>query len=119
MDVVVKVMQVGTMSKRMKQEARNEVNLLSRLDHPNVVKYYECAVEGEQMYIVMEYCDGGDLTKFLKSRRGAPSGGGGRGGRRGLLLLSPSSPSAMAPTAPAFAPSSSPGGTRRSARRRS
>jgi hypothetical protein len=52
-DFVVKVMQVGTMSSRQKREARNEVTLLSSLDHPNIVKYYECVVEGEQMYIVM------------------------------------------------------------------
>ncbi len=38
-------------------QAQNEVAVLASLDHPNVVKYYECFAErGTQVKIVMELC---------------------------------------------------------------
>ena len=39
-------------------QARNEVMVLAALNHPNVVKYYECYAErGNRVQIVMELCD--------------------------------------------------------------
>lgn len=39
-------------------QAQNEVAVLASLDHPNVVKYYECFAErGNQVKIVMELCE--------------------------------------------------------------
>ena len=39
-------------------QARNEVAVLALLDHPNVVKYYECfAEQGTRVKIVMELCE--------------------------------------------------------------
>lgn len=41
----------------MALQAQNEVAVLASLDHPNVVKYYECFAErGTQVKIVMELC---------------------------------------------------------------
>lgn len=37
----------------------NEVKLLKKLDHPNVVKYYESFVYKDQMCMVLDYADGG------------------------------------------------------------
>ncbi|KAK9832027.1 hypothetical protein WJX84_007853, partial [Apatococcus fuscideae] len=69
--VVVKVMHASSMSRKARQEAKNEVNVLAALNHPNVVRYYECfAEESSNMQIVMELCEEGDLDTFLKKRRG-------------------------------------------------
>lgn len=39
-------------------QAQNEVAVLALLDHPNVVKYYECfAEQGTKVKIVMELCE--------------------------------------------------------------
>ncbi len=40
---------------------REEVKILTRLDHPNIVKYYETYEDQKYMYLVMEYCSGGEL----------------------------------------------------------
>lgn len=44
---------------------KEEVGILSRLDHPNIVRYYETFDDVKYMYIVMEYCNGGELLDRL------------------------------------------------------
>ncbi len=43
-----------------------QVKIMAALNHPNVVRYYDSFLEGNQLQIIMEYCDAGDLQKFLK-----------------------------------------------------
>ena len=38
-----------------------EVEILKTLDHPNILKVYEYFEDEEHYYIVMEYCEGGDI----------------------------------------------------------
>lgn len=40
---------------------REEVKILTTLDHPNIVKYYQTYEDTKYMYMVMEYCPGGEL----------------------------------------------------------
>ncbi|OMJ89269.1 hypothetical protein SteCoe_8564 [Stentor coeruleus] len=42
-----------------------EVDILKSLDHPNVLKVYEYFEDEENFYIVMEYCEGGDVFDRL------------------------------------------------------
>lgn len=51
----------------MKDEALNEVKVLSKLEHPNIVKYYDSFIEKSFLNIIMEYCECGDLAQYLKS----------------------------------------------------
>ena len=39
----------------------DEVEILTHLDHPNIVKYYETYVDEKYIYLVMEYIGGGEL----------------------------------------------------------
>ena len=38
---------------------------MASLDHPNIVKYYETYESPNYLYLVMEYCQGGELFKKL------------------------------------------------------
>lgn len=40
-------------------QAKNEVKVLNSLNHPNIVKYYECYQERNMMHIIMELCEVG------------------------------------------------------------
>ena len=42
----------------------SEVNILQKVKHPNITRYIERLIDKEQacLYIVMEYCAGGDLA---------------------------------------------------------
>jgi NIMA (never in mitosis gene a)-related kinase len=42
-----------------------EVEIISTLDHPNIVKYHSWFVETSSLYIVMEHVDGSSLADFL------------------------------------------------------
>ena len=42
-------------------QAKNEVKVLNSLNHPNIVKYYECYQERNMMHIIMELCEVGPL----------------------------------------------------------
>lgn len=39
---------------------------MKNLDHPNVVKFLDFYETANNIYIVSEYCDGGDLRDIIK-----------------------------------------------------
>lgn len=44
----------------------NEINLLKRLDHPNIIKIYEAYMYENVYCIITEYCEGGSLLKNIQ-----------------------------------------------------
>ena len=59
------------MSEKEKQMLVSEVNILRELNHPNVVKYYDRVIDrtNAKIYIVMEYCEGGDISTLIKNSK--------------------------------------------------
>jgi NIMA (never in mitosis gene a)-related kinase 2 len=66
--LVWKQVDFGGMSDVEKEALVAEVNLLRELRHTNIVRYYDRIIDREntRLYIVMEYCDGGDLAAQIK-----------------------------------------------------
>ncbi|XP_071491295.1 uncharacterized protein [Diadema antillarum] len=70
---VIKKMELLNASKREKKAAEQEAKLLSKLRHPNIVSYKDSFESDEgYLYIVMGFCDGGDLYTRLKQQKNAP-----------------------------------------------
>ena len=44
--------------------------MLSQMKHSNIVAYLESFEEAGNLYIVMDYCDGGDLYRKINEQRG-------------------------------------------------
>ena len=44
---------------------KEEVDILSLLDHPNIIRCYDFFQDGDYLFIVMEYCSNGSLQKVL------------------------------------------------------
>ncbi|NXO01381.1 NEK2 kinase, partial [Rhinopomastus cyanomelas] len=65
--LVWKELDYGSMTEGEKQMIVSEVNLLRELRHPNIVRYYDRIIDRNNttLYIVMEYCDGGDLASLI------------------------------------------------------
>ncbi|RMC05273.1 hypothetical protein DUI87_18459 [Hirundo rustica rustica] len=58
---VLKEISVGNLKPNETVEANLEAQLLSKLDHPAIVKFYASFVERDSFCIITEYCEGGDL----------------------------------------------------------
>ncbi len=55
-------------------QAQNEVAVLALLDHPNIVRYYECfAEQGTKVKIVMELCEVHMNVHALQTQCSCPS----------------------------------------------
>ena len=48
--------------------AMQEVEVLRRFDHPNIIKYHDCAVEGRHLHIFMEHAERGELYQVIQER---------------------------------------------------
>ncbi|XP_044300248.1 serine/threonine-protein kinase Nek3 isoform X2 [Varanus komodoensis] len=52
------------------EKSWNECILLAKMKHPNIVTYAESFKADGHLYIVMEYCDDGDLMQKIKLQKG-------------------------------------------------
>ncbi|KFQ84384.1 Serine/threonine-protein kinase Nek3, partial [Phoenicopterus ruber ruber] len=52
------------------ENSRKEAVLLAKMKHPNIVAFKESFEADGHLYIVMEYCDDGDLMQKIKHQRG-------------------------------------------------
>lgn len=43
----------------------NEITILKKLDHPNIIKCYEIVKTHYHCYFITEYCQGGDLLSLM------------------------------------------------------
>ena len=46
----------------------NEIEILKKLDHPNVLKLYEFYEDKKRFYLVLELCSGGELYDTLTEK---------------------------------------------------
>lgn len=69
--LVWKELGYGKMSEKEKQMLVSEVNILRELNHPHIVKYYDRVIDrsNSKIFIVMEFCEGGDISSLIKSSR--------------------------------------------------
>ena len=43
----------------------NEVELMKKLNHPNILKLYDVVKTGGKTYLILEYCNSGDLSGYI------------------------------------------------------
>ncbi|CAN2388720.1 Serine threonine-protein kinase, partial [Pristimantis euphronides] len=67
---VIKEIGISKMSNKERKESRREVAVLGNMKHPNIVQYRESFEESGCLFIVMDYCEGGDLFKRINTQKG-------------------------------------------------
>ncbi|KFP69020.1 Serine/threonine-protein kinase Nek5, partial [Cariama cristata] len=67
---VIKEINLTKMPVKEKEASQKEVVLLAKMKHANIVTFYASLQEKNKLYIVMEYCDGGDLMKRINMQHG-------------------------------------------------
>ncbi|RYG44979.1 hypothetical protein EON67_11145, partial [archaeon] len=67
--VRVQVIDTSNMRERARRAALQEVEVLRKLRHPNIIGYHGSFIEGIYLCIVLEYADGGDLAQAIRRAR--------------------------------------------------
>ena len=68
--IVIKQITVDELQKEDRKAAMNEIDILERLKHPNIIAYFDSFVDDKSLMIVMEYAPGGTLFDFIQDRNG-------------------------------------------------
>lgn len=55
-------------SEASKANLEKEINILKSLDHPNIVRIIEYFEDSKRLYVVMEFCRGGELFEEIVKR---------------------------------------------------
>ena len=61
---IKKLLRKGVSSNQLKNIS-NEVYLLSKVNHPNIVSMVDKMKSSNHYYLMLEYCNGGDLNNLL------------------------------------------------------
>jgi len=62
---VMKRMLLRSLSEKERASAHQEAEVLRQLSHPNIVAYIDALSTRAKLYLIMQYCDGGDLEQYL------------------------------------------------------
>ena len=66
--VAIKIMKKSTMDSSDLELVRTEIEILKICQHPNIIRLYNVFENADYLYIIMEYCSGGDLFSYLENR---------------------------------------------------
>jgi serine/threonine-protein kinase ULK/ATG1 len=64
----VKEINRNKLSPKLVQSLEGEIYALRRINHRNIVRLYDVLERAGHLYLVMEYCTGGDLGQWLNSQ---------------------------------------------------
>lgn len=64
----VKIMKKDRITKSEQVRLRYEIEILKNLDHPNILRLYEVFEDKKHIYLVTEFCDGGELFDEIVQR---------------------------------------------------
>ena len=66
--VAIKSVNVTKLSQKLRQNLDEEVKILRKLHHPHIVALFDCLESKTQVHLMMEFCELGDLSTFIKKR---------------------------------------------------
>ncbi|KAL0033084.1 hypothetical protein WJX79_002163 [Trebouxia sp. C0005] len=70
--VAIKEISTDRLNKKLKQSLESEVSILKQIRHKNIVHLEDVVEESSYLYLVMEYCAGGDLAGYIRRCKRVP-----------------------------------------------
>ncbi|KAF4986905.1 hypothetical protein FGRMN_10631 [Fusarium graminum] len=66
--VAIKSVELERLNKKLRENLYSEIQILKTLRHPHIVALHDCLESTSHINLVMEYCELGDLSLFIKKR---------------------------------------------------
>ena len=66
--VAIKIINKKLVSSFDLEQVKTEIEILKIAQHPNIIRLYEIFENEKYIYIIMEYCGGGDLFSYIEKR---------------------------------------------------
>ncbi|KAI4206461.1 MAG: hypothetical protein LQ346_001087 [Caloplaca aetnensis] len=66
--VAIKSVDMNKLNKKLKENLYSEIHILKGLHHPHIVALIDCQETTAHIHLVMEFCQLGDLSYFIKKR---------------------------------------------------
>ncbi|KAI0048705.1 Pkinase-domain-containing protein [Auriscalpium vulgare] len=67
-EVAVKTVNHSTLSSKLLQNLQSEIDILKSLSHRHITRLFDIIRAERNIYLIMEYCSGGDLAHYIKKR---------------------------------------------------
>ncbi|KAL8102311.1 serine/threonine-protein kinase ATG1c-like isoform X2 [Apium graveolens] len=68
-EVAIKEIATARLNKKLEESLMSEIDILRKVNHPNIIRLYDMIQEPGKIHIVLEYCKGGDLSMFIHRRQ--------------------------------------------------
>ncbi|CAH2075219.1 unnamed protein product, partial [Iphiclides podalirius] len=65
---IVKDIELNMKIQNHNQEIANEVKILSTMNHPNIIKFFDCYYQERNIMICMEYATRGNLAEYIAKK---------------------------------------------------
>ncbi|KAK6120326.1 hypothetical protein DH2020_046017 [Rehmannia glutinosa] len=69
-EVAIKEIVTSRLNPKLQESLKSEIFILKRINHPNIIRLHDMIEESGKIYIVLEYCKGGDLSVYIHKRQG-------------------------------------------------
>ena len=63
----IKVIYTKNLNEKVLENLLNEIDVLIKIDHPNIIKLYDTFKTEKNTFLILEYCSEGDLYNYMKT----------------------------------------------------
>ncbi|CAI8607772.1 unnamed protein product [Vicia faba] len=65
LEVAIKEIDQAQLSPKVRDNLIKEITILRTIHHPNIIRLFEAIETNDRIYLVLEYCGGGDLAAYI------------------------------------------------------
>ncbi|KAJ6821828.1 serine/threonine-protein kinase ATG1c-like isoform X1 [Iris pallida] len=71
-EFAVKEIVMEKLNKKLQESLISEIFILRRINHPNIVSLHDMIEASGRIYLILEYCRGGDLSMYIQRHGSVP-----------------------------------------------
>mmetsp|Transcript_46299 Transcript_46299/g.75577 ORF Transcript_46299/g.75577 Transcript_46299/m.75577 type:complete len:655 (+) Transcript_46299:90-2054(+) len=68
LEVAVKAIAKEKLNRKLQENLESEISILKQLRHPNIVKLLDTQQTDRHFFLILEFCAGGDVSRYIRKR---------------------------------------------------